>query len=652
MDAQRRIREIRARHALGDPLNLSAVRMACPDLLEGLFEAADFRGWRESLEAAGLSYDTIHISPLADATCLICGARDYHLGKHLKHFHGINAEEYREQFPDGEVMSEEARRQKMGNRYGSASRVVLPHWEPAWSRLYALDRLHHYRRLGYPMNRAYWTINEPSLEGFLRRLYTYWDPALEAIGLNPAEERAARKSPNYDDKAKIRAQLAAVAAKDPTRLRPGLLSKASEVVLIRSAILTYGNYETALEDAGVDIAAAAPAYQEPGGLRRRDRTLAEGRRWLRDNRVRDLKKQAALYRKFDEPVRMFFGSWSTFIALLGSSPLEFFNAPSTSSFPTRESVIRALKQRQKAGLPMLQSFLHVDDAGLYERAVAYFGTLAKAMKAAGVTLTPHAFGARHYKTPKSVLEALKSRAAAGRSMFAVTFFEDSQGRILHKWCRRYFGTFEAAMTAAGLSFERKPKDGSAQIIYPDSAAVLDAIRKRAQEGASLNRHAMAGTKATGGDMTLCLAAAREFGGWPAALFEAGINDVDHGAPGEMENGKLRTKAQAIAALQAEHRASGLAPNASSPLTRQVSRLFGNLTEALVAAGLLDRATAGPAPYGSPQETLTAMRDRVHLGKPLDLTAMLAAHRGDLLLAEAARRHFGSWHSALAEMKSG
>jgi len=649
MDERRRIKEIKARHAQGDPLNLSAVKVECPDLLEGLFDPADFRGWRETLEAAGVTYADIRISLLAETTCLLCGVSDYHIGNHLKYAHGIHVAEYREQFPDGEAMSEEARARKMGNRHGRPSRVVVPHWEPAWSRLYALDRLHHYRRLGHPMNRAFWTINEPGLEGYLRRLYVHWEPVLEAIGLNPDDERLARKSVFYDDKAEIRAQLAAVAAEDPTRLQPGRASAASELGLIRSAILAYGNYETALEDAGVDVAAAAPAYREPGGLRRRDAALREGHRWLREERVRDPAKLAALYRDFDEDVRTYFGSWATFIALLGSSPQRFFNAPGTSSYPTPESVIRALEIRRIAGLPMYHDYLRNDDVGLMERGSDHFGTLAEAMKAAGIEAIPHSFGSRHLKSPESVVEALKARAATGKPMYASAFFEENEGRTLHKWCLRYFGSFEAAMVAAGLQFEQKPRDGSDQIRFTDAGAVLAAIHERAGTGASMNHHIMGRPRAAGGDTTLRKRANEEFGSWRAALFEAGIDDVDHRPPGRKDDAKLWTRAMGIAALRAEHRATGRVPGAGSPLFKPVSRLFGNFNEALVAAGLLERATAGPPPYGSRKLILAALRGRAKRGEPLDLTAMLAAHRGDLLLAEAARRHFGSWSAALAEI---
>jgi hypothetical protein len=44
--------EILTRFANKDPLNLSAVNVEAPWLLDGLFDPENFKGWRETIELA------------------------------------------------------------------------------------------------------------------------------------------------------------------------------------------------------------------------------------------------------------------------------------------------------------------------------------------------------------------------------------------------------------------------------------------------------------------------------------------------------------------------------------------------------------------------------------------------------------------------
>lgn len=622
MTEDRRLEAIRQRHRKGDPLNLSAVIAECPELLTGLFDPASFVGWREMLERADLSYESIVIVPEIEVTCMHCGHRDGHIVKHMNEEHVQSAVEYRREFPEGEVSSEEIRMRKMGRRYGAESKRVHPHWEPAWSLRYALDRLHHYHRLGLPMNRAYWTNHEPGLEGYLRRIFTHWEPVLEAIGLDPEVERKAKKIVHLEDKGMIRRKLAAAGKNGPEALR--FVAAANEGIqpLIRSAILQYGSYEAALEDAGIFPLSVMPELDDEEMTAARERLLDECRQRLASHGKRDEQWIMRFYDDYEDVMRAFYGTWNTLIALLGSEPQQFFAAPGTEKYPDEASVIKALKSRHAIGLPLDQARLRNDNAGLAIRASQFFGQISKALHAAGLQVTPHNFRSMQYKSPAEVLAALAERRESGQSLY--------------------------------------PVDQSGQILYPNAKAVLDATRLRAKNDLGLSQDALKAVATESGDKTLRMAGTREFGTWDAALFEAGFYDVDHRPLKSPTRMRFWTGADVLVALQ-ERVAQGLncdrktllgKTHGDLALYHSIHKYFATLQEALVAAGLMTRAAAGSPPYHTKRKCLSALRQRQKEGKPLDLPAMLTASRGDRPLAEAAHRYFGSWTAVLQALEAG
>lgn len=659
MTEDHRLEAIRRRHRKADPLNLSAVTAECPELLAGLYDPASFAGWRETLERAGLSYESIVIVPQIEVACLHCGHRDARIDRHLIGAHGLYTMEYRREFPEAEVFSEETRMRQMGRRYGKVSKQIVPHWEPAWSLRYALDRLHHYHRLGLPMNRAYWTKHEPALEGYLRRVFTHWEPVLEAIGLDPEVERKAKKIIRLEEKAAIRNKLAALGKKDPSLLRFAAASGEGTQPLIRSAVLAYGSYEAALEDAGIPPRVVIPELDDAEILSARERLLGECRQRLAGPCMRDEQWILHLYEEYEDVMRAFYGAWSTLIALLGSEPQQFFAAPGTEKYPDEAAVTKALKSRHAAGLPLDQLRLRNDNAGLAVRATQFFGKVSKALEAAGLQQLPHNFRLMHYKSPAEVLAALAARRESGASLYPVDLFAEREGKVLHKWALRYFGSYAEALAGIGVKLNMKPVDRSGQILYPTVQAVLDGIRARAENGLGLSQEALLVVAAEGGDNSLRKAGCHEFGTWDAALFEAGFYDVDHRPTKGPARKRFWTAADVVAALL-EREAKGLGcdsptllgkKNKDSGLHKGIHKYFATRQEALVAAGMMTRAAAGTPPYDARDKCLSALRRRRKEGKPLDLPAMLTASRGDRPLAEAAHRHFGSWAAVLQALET-
>ena len=75
---------IRERFKKQEPLKLAAVETEAPSLLEGLFDPGKFRGWRETIEQAGIDIEAIRIEPLTAVTCLECGFAGERLWSHIK----------------------------------------------------------------------------------------------------------------------------------------------------------------------------------------------------------------------------------------------------------------------------------------------------------------------------------------------------------------------------------------------------------------------------------------------------------------------------------------------------------------------------------------------------------------------------------------
>ena len=523
---EQRLAEIRDRFRAREPLNLSAIQIECPHLLEGLFDPANFQGWRETLEAAGVDVARMVTSPLVEVECLHCGYRESSIVNHLAEVHSQTATEYRREFRSGETRSEEMRSLIMGLRHGRPAKMVMPHWEPAWSELYALDRLHYYHLRGYPMNRAYWTTHEPGLEGYLRRLFVHWEPVLEEIGLNPDQERCSQKVVLDEDHEKIRRRLRKAYQSNPVSLRPIKAHSKGHGALLRSAVLAYDTYEAALTDAGIDPVKVMPEFGIPAEIEKRDRLDKTCRHWQRKHSSRDDVAIAALYQEFNQTVRTFYGSWRLVIARQGTLPKNFFCSPATNDYPTPESVIAALQARERIGLPMDYVTVDLDAMGLRLAAEKHFGSMDKASDAAGIIRRGHNFALRHYKEPKEVLAVLQKWHRDGRSLYPSDLLDSSEGRIIHKWALRYFGKYKTALKEAGLKLDGRKMDSFRERVrYPDAASVLEGIRARRRAGLGLKRDDLMTLREKGGDRLLVLAACRDFGSWKAGLHHAGITST-------------------------------------------------------------------------------------------------------------------------------
>lgn len=180
---KRIVDKIRALHRAKMPLNLSAVRRYHPELLEQVMTLKHFRGWRNAIEAAGLSYNKLRTELLDHCVCALCGEEMQVLHGHLWAKHGISEREYCRKFPNESTMSDQMRAEKTG-----ALRQP-PHWEPVWSREYLIDYLIYKHERGEDLSP--WTVyrSEPAVHANTKKYFGSYRAAIEAAGIDYRQVR-------------------------------------------------------------------------------------------------------------------------------------------------------------------------------------------------------------------------------------------------------------------------------------------------------------------------------------------------------------------------------------------------------------------------------------------------------------------------------
>lgn len=177
--------EIKELHQNRRPLNITYVKREYPELMARVYAIKPYWGWRNALESAGIRYEDINTEYLEYTDCRICGLPFKSMMAHLRFAHQMHPSDYKEEFPDAPIMSEELLAARMGAYKRSTAKI--PHWEALWSPEYVGDRLHYYHQQGYPLNvRSITKIDNP-LVGSARDHFGSYGKALEFIGLNHAD---------------------------------------------------------------------------------------------------------------------------------------------------------------------------------------------------------------------------------------------------------------------------------------------------------------------------------------------------------------------------------------------------------------------------------------------------------------------------------
>jgi hypothetical protein len=276
---------------------------------------------------------------------------------------------------------------------------------------------------------------------------------------------------------------------------------------------------------------------------------------------------------------------------------------------TKQRVIEAIRARDEQGLPLSKTRL--DDTALYSAAIRCFGRWQQALVAAGVKKS---YVPRRAWTRQRVIDAIRARHEQGLSLVGVR----NHDAVLDSAAKRYFGTWQQAVDAAGLEPDL-PRRWNRQ-------RVIEALRERQRQGLPIRN-------VREYDNGLVNAARRHFGSWTAAMSAAGL--------GEHVRRTGQWSAQrVIEALQSRSEQGLPLKNVAAVdrrLARAAVRIFGSWRAAVLAAGLK------PQPRGKwNKELVIAEIQRWHQeGLPLN-----QVYRLDTRLYAAASTHVGNWHAAL------
>ncbi|MCI0618646.1 MucR family transcriptional regulator, partial [bacterium] len=337
------IQSIRNLHRLGEPLNMHAVKRLHPDLIRKVYSVQPFWGWAQAVAAAGLNYRKIRIHLLETVTCQICGKEFKSLTMHLPR-HEVSTEEYQRSFP-GEWLQSEALRAARSDSLLSRN-PLMEHWEPLWSEKYILDRIHEFYRRGIPVNSGYIHRKDRAFEAVAEKYFGSWDEALRKAGVNPESTRLQDHRIVYDRKDVIR----------ELRKRHGSgrpLNHAAvqfeDLRLCNAARRLFESYSAALAAAGIDPTKVRLVHQPYDRADRNNllkaiqkvASIPQGRR--RTEAIRSLRK------KYEKMVKRLFRSSWTLAASTAGVPYRAIHPRDHRDFSDLSNVIRALKDRLKAG---------------------------------------------------------------------------------------------------------------------------------------------------------------------------------------------------------------------------------------------------------------------------------------------------------------
>lgn len=591
---KRRITAIQKRFKNHEPLNLSAVQAEAPWLLKDLFKPECFHGWYQLLEKAGIVYSDISYHESILACCKLCGYTDALLRYHLESDHGIGTADYRAQFMGAEVVCEATRSQTLGRRHGRKSKMIQPHWEPAWSKFYILDRLFTFYRSGIPINRSYIYNLEPGLTSAAINYFGSYDNALRAMGFDPMDIRKATYMRKFTPESVLSA-IQKIYKKNPDHLHIPSIVISPAMIEISACFKYYSSFADALSSAGINPSELIPAIDDRGKLAELRALQKETKKRIKNKVFYDPVKVQKFMAKHQNAIDHFFISWDNFKFSYGYTTSELFHSPETTQYNTKERAITGLNDRKTANLSMREQMCRVDNPALRYMGIQHFGSWKKALRKVKLKIPPREYPMR-YNSKKDIIDAVLRRHREGKSLHSTDLVRPpAQDHALVTWARHYFGSLGKAVLAAGIQ-EIGPMEqplNAKNIRYPNAKKTLEGIQKRKREGLSMLRSVVIRSMASGGDSQLSVAARKHFGSWDAAIKKAGI---------QLEK-----------------------PPTHPRRKRQI--------------------------FSSP-EVLKAIRHRKKLGQPLDSSSLAqpVSSGGDGRLYNNAVKFFGSWEKAVKAAK--
>jgi hypothetical protein len=572
------IREIQRLHAGRAPLNISAVKRSHPKLIARVCAVRPFWGWKRSLEDAGLSYAGINTELRDYVDCKICGRDFGALPYHLISQHQVSPADYRREYPEAELVSETVRAGIAQRRL--RHRPTLPQWESIWTPEYVLDRIAELHRRKFPLNFDWAKEHEKALNAQAILHFGSWDEALRRIGLDPAQIRLFR--PTWRGRSQwMNADKRAIIAELRCR------NVAGESISWKTILPTK----------------AGPALL------------------VRAKKV--------------------FGSWGGALAAAGLDPFNGARAPWSEA--NKADILGEIERRQRAGESVRHTEVVAGKWGqpLVKRAGDLFGSWNAALFTAGIE--PEA-GYSHWPMADrgAILAELRQRKRVGESLRSSRVAKEKWGRALRDRAEKLFGSWNAALRAAGI----EPLKENSPWGRASEDAILAEIRRRERAGESFQTTKVEREKWGSPLMNRVRVL---FGSWTVALLKAGVQLP----PGLTSPWIKADRAVILSEIRGRARASEslrYSKVAAEPwgtaLLKRAETLFDSWNAALLAAGVEPPdAVVSPWPTASKAAILREIRRRMRAGKSVRFTDIQQEKWGKPLLRRGGTL-FSSWNATL------
>lgn len=295
------------------------------------------------------------------------------------------------------------------------------------------------------------------------------------------------------------------------------------------------------------------------------------------------------------------------------------------------AVKAALWSLYRKGADLRQTSVNEYDPGLVHAVQRYYGSWPGAFEDNGIPLN---YPARKKWDEKIIIEAIKERERKMKSIQSLQYkIVEREERGLIGAARNHFGTWEAAVEAAGYDYS---KIRMTQVW--SETRLKSEIRRLESRGENLSFGRMKEKHSK-----LFWAAALWFGSWNKAVAAGGIDYESH-LPHV-----LWSEEKVIDAIR-ERVSQGKAINSvtvqkDDSRLHQAARLyFGKWTDAVDAAGYdYEMHTTRRMRKWDDEMVLETIQERYEEGKRLDLKAVRGEDNG---LMDAGIRRFGSWKRAI------
>lgn len=357
------VERVRSLQSQEHPLNISAVKRRFPDLMKSVYELRPFIGWAGVLREAGIDYRSVKVELMETCECGLCKHKAPILTTHLRSAHGMSPKEYLKQCPNGQIMCESIRAERM------KACASLAHWEPVWSPEYVLDRIDAFRRHDVGIHFYGMTRVDRPLTAMALSYFGSWDHAITKLGLSVEAVRRTPPGRSLSEKE--------IAKRLRERRDKGLplndTSVAKDDLQLYNAMRRrFGSHRRALRAAGIDPhevqrKVARYSVQEQRLL------IAEVRRVSKLKGPERHRAVMQLHKDFERIALACFGSWRKVAESAGVPSKRLLEY----RFPDRESVLEWLIERVRKGKSIQPMAVFQEDRSLYDAVLRYFKNFRK-----------------------------------------------------------------------------------------------------------------------------------------------------------------------------------------------------------------------------------------------------------------------------------